>query len=101
MIFKDYYKILGLDTNKVNIDEIKISAYDSATYQNNQLENVDVNGSDDTTTNNTNNVTEHTHGNIGVTRTQQMITEELSLRLMSVYGLIAKQFADEMLLSIW
>ncbi len=26
MIFKDYYKILGLDTNKVNIDDIK-SAY--------------------------------------------------------------------------
>ena len=26
MIFKDYYKILGLDDNKVTIDEIK-SAY--------------------------------------------------------------------------
>ena len=23
MIFKDYYKILGLETNKVNIDEIR------------------------------------------------------------------------------
>lgn len=44
---------------------------------------------------------ENTHGNIGVTRTQEMITEELSLRLISVYNLIAQQFADEMLLSIW
>ena len=30
MIFKDYYKILGLDTNKVNIDEIKIAYRESA-----------------------------------------------------------------------
>ena len=30
MIFKDYYKILGLDTNKVNIDEIKIAYRDQA-----------------------------------------------------------------------
>ena len=30
MIFKDYYKILGLDTNKVNIDEIKIAYREQA-----------------------------------------------------------------------
>lgn len=30
MIFKDYYKILGLETNKVNIDEIKIAFRDQA-----------------------------------------------------------------------
>lgn len=30
MIFKDYYKILGLDTNKVGIDEIKIAYREQA-----------------------------------------------------------------------
>lgn len=30
MIFKDYYKILGLDTNKVNIEEIKIAYREQA-----------------------------------------------------------------------
>ena len=29
MIFKDYYKILGLETNKVSVEEIKI-AYTNA-----------------------------------------------------------------------
>ena len=30
MIFKDYYKILGLETNKVNLDEIKIAFREQA-----------------------------------------------------------------------
>ena len=30
MIFRDYYKILGLDTNKVSIDEIKIAFREQA-----------------------------------------------------------------------
>ena len=30
MIFKDYYKILGLETNKVSIDEIKIAYREQA-----------------------------------------------------------------------
>lgn len=30
MIFKDYYKILGLDTNKVSVDEIKIAFREQA-----------------------------------------------------------------------
>ena len=30
MIFRDYYKILGLDTNKVSIDEIKVAFRDQA-----------------------------------------------------------------------
>ena len=30
MIFKDYYKILGLETNKVNIDEIKVAFREQA-----------------------------------------------------------------------
>ena len=30
MIFKDYYKILGLETNKVTIDQIKVAYRDQA-----------------------------------------------------------------------
>ena len=41
------------------------------------------------------------HGNIGVMTATQMATAELALRVQSAYGIIAKTFADEMLLSIW
>lgn len=40
-------------------------------------------------------------GNIGVTTSQQMLKEELEVRLISIYNLIANQFADEMLLGVW
>ena len=30
MIFKDYYKILGLENNKVNIEEIKVAFREQA-----------------------------------------------------------------------
>ena len=30
MIFRDYYKILGLDTNKVSIDQIKVAFREQA-----------------------------------------------------------------------
>ena len=80
-------------TKNSNIDEIKISAYDSSTYQNNQLENVDVNGSDDTTINNTNNVSEHTHGNIGVTTTVQMLEQDTNYwNKNNMYQTIAEKF---------
>jgi hypothetical protein len=41
------------------------------------------------------------HGNIGVTTSQQMLMSELPLRVMTAYGIIAKTFADELLLAIW
>lgn len=58
-----------------------------------------VQGNDSSTTNDSYNL--NIHGNIGVTTSQQMITEELKLRLRNYYNIIAKQFSDEMLLSIW
>ena len=45
--------------------------------------------------------TTRVHGNIGVTTSQQMVEAELKLRQGSAYGIIAKTFANEMLLSIW
>lgn len=41
MVFKDYYKILGLDTNKVDIDEIKLAYREQA-----KKYHPDVNGAD-------------------------------------------------------
>ena len=58
-----------------------------------------VSGTDSSTTNDS--YTLNIHGNIGVTTNQQMITAELELRLKNIYTLIAKQYSDEMLLSIW
>lgn len=44
MIFKDYYKILGLETNKVSTDEIKIAFREQA-----KKYHPDVNGGDERT----------------------------------------------------
>lgn len=44
MIFKDYYKILGLETNKVNSDEIKIAFREQA-----KKYHPDVNGGNSST----------------------------------------------------
>lgn len=41
------------------------------------------------------------YGNIGVTTTQAMITEELKLRRLNLYNTIADMYASECLLSTW
>ena len=38
MIFKDYYKILGLETNKVSVEEIKIAYREQAKKISSRLE---------------------------------------------------------------
>ena len=44
----------------------------------------------------------HIHGNIGVTTTQQMITEEINLRMkFDVYELVAMQFEQEFLIQVY
>lgn len=58
-----------------------------------------VEGTDSSTTNDS--YTLRNHGNAGVTTNQQMVREEIELRLKSFYGIMAKQYSDEMLLSIW
>ena len=72
------------NTTSSNTNENKISAYDSADYQNNML-TTDGNISSD-----------HTHGNIGVTTNQQMINAEIELRLNNqMLNLIIDDFASE------
>lgn len=58
-----------------------------------------VEGTDSSTTNDS--YTLRAHGNIGITTNEQMVSAEILLRLKSFYGIIAKQYSDEMLLSIW
>ena len=95
------------NTSNNNNDEIKISAYDSNTYQNNQLETISntgnetSNGTDNDTgtlnsnitSNGTNKVVDHTHGNIGVTTTVQMLEQDTKYwNLNNMYQTIAQKF---------
>lgn len=42
-----------------------------------------------------------THGNIGVTTNQQMINQELQLRMYDIYEVIAKKFEDDFLVQVY
>ena len=69
------------NTTSNNTNENKISAYDSADYQNNML-TTDGNISSD-----------HTHGNIGVTTTVQMLEEDTNYwNKYNMYKMIAEKF---------
>ena len=71
--------------------ENKISAYDSAVYQPNN-ETTDSNTSSGTD-NGTNITVEHTHGNIGVTTTVQMLEQDTNYwRRNNMYQTIAEKF---------
>lgn len=43
----------------------------------------------------------HTHGNIGVTTTQQMIEQERAVALFNLYEEIAKIFAKDLMVCVW
>ena len=73
----------------------QVSAFNTNTFQNQNKNNAE--GTDTGTITRS----RREYGNIGVTTNQQMITAELELRLKNIYTLIAKQYSDEMLLSIW
>lgn len=113
------------NTSTTGSNEIKVSAFNESDYQpsnkvtetgtsdttntttsstkdevnNNTTTNDTIQANDSSTINDSYNL--NIHGNIGVTTNQQMINDEIKLRLRSYYGIIAKQFSDEMLLSIW
>lgn len=113
------------NTSTTGSSESKVSAFNESDYQpsnkvtetgtsdttntttssnkdgvsNNTTTNDTIKANDSSTINDSYNL--NIHGNIGVTTNQQMINDEIKLRLISYYGLIAKQFSDEMLLSIW
>lgn len=45
--------------------------------------------------------TERVHGNIGVTTSQQMITQELELRKQSFYDWVANKYMDDLCVVVW
>lgn len=73
----------GTQTNDRDVDYTETST-DSRTQTGNSLKN------------DRNNMTEYTYGNIGVTTTQKMITEEIELRVKyNIYELIANEFKEK------
>lgn len=74
---------IGTQTDDRDIDYTE-TATDSRTQTGNSLKN------------DKNNMTEYTFGNIGVTTTQKMITEEIELRVKyNIYELIATEFKEK------
>lgn len=91
-------------------DENKVSAYNSEAYEPNSL----TNGSSDTNSqikrvyenevireHGTRNHVGRVHGNIGVTTNQQMINQELQLRMYDIYDVIAKNFENDFLTQVY
>lgn len=110
----------GNDTTKENAigttensEENKVSAFDSSSYQPKNI----VTGNSNSTSEGTSTVNRtledrenrevnrahesRTHGNIGVTTNQQMITSELELRMYNIYKTIAMEFEDEFTVSVY
>lgn len=110
--------------NGNTVSTTDVSAYNDANYaKDNRVTNIDTSQPETTTVygksnttkttlNNktiddltrtddfTNKRTGRTHGNIGVTTTQQMLTQELELRKVNLYNTIADMYASECLLGI-
>ena len=102
----------GSDETETQVEQ-KTSAFDSSDYQPQDLNNgtdkttygrKDTNTYervDDSTTNDTSHRVLHTHGNIGVTTNQQMIRDELELRVYNIYDVIASMFENDILIQIY
>lgn len=107
-----------LDASGTDGTENTVSAYNSDTYQpDNKSERTFGNGEDETTniqnqarTDTTRNDTErrsfahtgHLYGNIGVTRSQEMLLDELHLRSAhNVYDVLVAMFANEFLIPVY
>ena len=78
-----------------NTNEVKVSAYDSATLQPNTASNSDIKGNTDSTHKG------HLYGNIGVTTSQQMALSELELRETNIYDYITESFKREFCVMVY
>lgn len=94
----------GTESNQ-NTDTNTVSAYDSNTFTNdnqtitNGTNSNSLSGKDNQ--NEKSDYTEHVHGNIGVTTSQQMLKSELDLRPeLNIYKVIANTFYDEFMLKL-
>lgn len=109
--------------SKDSTNENTVSAYNSTNYQpsekntaseaGNSTDNITASGSDDlshknnfSSTKKGNETQGHTenlraHGNIGVTTNQQMIREEIELRKLNIYEIIALDFESYVTLTVY
>lgn len=91
-----------------------VSAYDSSSYQPESQQEFSYNGNGMKATTNFNNLKDtmqrtsidqhdihYRHGNVGVTSSQQMITQELDLRMKSLYDLIIKEFEKMFIVRVY
>lgn len=88
-------KINGKSNNKNN-QENKVAAYDSEEYQNKDK----VSADSETIDSNNEVTTIHTHGNIGVTTTQEMIQKERKVALFNVYQWLAIEFEQNFFIRV-
>ena len=113
----------SIQSEKNSMSENKTSAFNATTYQplgtstteesGNSTDNMENNGTDNLERENkfsnseTGNGTEghkenaRMHGNIGVTTNQQMINEEIELRKINIYELIALDFENEITIPVY
>lgn len=109
--------------SKDSTNENTVSAYNSTNYQpsekntaseaGNSTDNITASGSDDlshknnfSSTKKGNETQGHTenlraHGNIGVTTNQQMVREEIELRKLNIYEIIALDFESYVTLTVY
>lgn len=85
--------------------ENKRSAFDSSTYQPNEEDTISGTATD-TTTNETSGTDDATHsgrihGNIGVTTSQQMLTQELDIGYWNIYERITEMFLRDFTLPVY
>lgn len=111
------------NTNRINTDsststqstsenENKVSAFNETTYQPDNSSIGTTNNSDTSSTETNGNGSEnvdrtlqhnaHLYGNIGVTKSQEMISDELELRTnKNMYDIVCEVFANELLINIY
>lgn len=89
------------------------SGFDSSAYSPNEKNTTTTSGGDSSTDQNRHNTTDtttssgshdynsHIHGNIGVTTSAKMVTEEIELRRFDIYTDIARRFEREFLIDIY
>ncbi len=101
------------DYNETDIEtgntENTVSAYNSSTYQpydnTSTSNNRKLESGRDTDTDEKESIAENTkrieQGNIGVTTTQSMISEERAIQEFNIYSWIADKFQNELFLNVW
>lgn len=98
------------DKTTVSINEKDETTYgrkDTTTYGSTdttvygKTDSINYGKQEDGTDDNTMHRVLHTHGNIGTTTNQQMVSDELALRVYNLYDVIAQMFEDDILIQIY